>query len=156
MVPIIKTALHPQFMSDCSRTIIACKNLASFTCTPNVLPSFLLALQGKGSLKSLRANPSLTTDQAMQLVKIKGLQTLALDGGSWNTVDVLPGWMETLGPTLTTLILHVCIAGHSSFKINFADALRCSHYMISMRPFSIRHCLTCPALLDSISSNVLR
>lgn len=100
-------ALHPQFMSDCSRTIIACKNLASFICTPSVLSSFLLALQGKDSLKSLRAKPDLTADQVKELVKITGLQSLTLDAGSWNTVDMLPGWTLSLGPTLTNLTLHV-------------------------------------------------
>ncbi|KAH9947752.1 hypothetical protein B0H21DRAFT_691376 [Amylocystis lapponica] len=106
MAPFVKSSFHSGFMSDCVRTIVSCQNLSSFTCTPNLLPSFLLALQGKECLKHLRVNATLTPDQAKEFVKVKGLQSLTLDSGTWSIVDMLPQWMFSLGPTLTSLTLH--------------------------------------------------
>ncbi|GBE89803.1 hypothetical protein SCP_1701280 [Sparassis crispa] len=105
-VPTVKNLPHPNFMNDCSRTIATCKNLSSFTCTPNVLSSFLLALQGKDNLQNLRVNASLTTEQSEQLVKVTGLRNLTLDGSTWNVVDVLPVWSSLLGSTLTSLTFY--------------------------------------------------
>ncbi|KAI0922795.1 hypothetical protein AcW1_002643 [Taiwanofungus camphoratus] len=105
-VPTVKTSLHPEFMRDCSLTIETCKNLTTFTCTPNVLPSFLSVLQWKESLLHIRVNASLTTDQADKLVQIRGLRSVTLDTGTSNVVDALPKWIASLRSTLTTLTLY--------------------------------------------------
>ncbi|KAI0752686.1 hypothetical protein C8Q80DRAFT_1095778 [Daedaleopsis nitida] len=104
-MPTVKFMPNPQFMDDCIRTINLCKNLGSFTCTRDVMPNFLLALQEKVSLEQLRFIASLTTDQATQLIKITGLRALTLDSGSWTVVDILPRWTQALRPTLTSLTL---------------------------------------------------
>ena len=100
---------QPKFMDDCMRTISLCKNLGSFTCTLDVMSSFLLALQGKQALEQLRCIANFTTDQANQVIKIGGLCALTLDSGTWNVVDALPRWSATLGATLTSLTLTVCV-----------------------------------------------
>lgn len=95
-------------MNDCLRTIATCPNLQSLICiVPNVLPSFVLALQEKKNLEFLRINGALTTSQADLLTKVTGLRSLTIDGGTWNVVDVLPRWMGALKPTLTSLTLYV-------------------------------------------------
>jgi len=98
--------LNPNFMSDCLRAIAICRNLSSFICTPNVLPSFLHSLQGKDTLEDIRVNANLSTDQTEQLIKLRGLRTLTLDAGSWTLVDALPRWTAALRPTLTDLTLY--------------------------------------------------
>ncbi|KAH9854614.1 hypothetical protein C2E23DRAFT_817214 [Lenzites betulinus] len=105
-IPTVKYAPQPKFALDCSRALAICKNLASFTCTLDVLPSFLPSLQGKESLETLRFVGNLTTDQSEQLARITGLRDLTIDSSSWNVVDIFPRWMEALGPTLTSLSLH--------------------------------------------------
>ena len=101
--------MQPQFMQDCARTIDICDNLVSFTCTPQVLQCFLLNLQDKRSLQHIRANATMTRDQAELLIKIRGLKSITLDAGSSYAVDVLPRWTTGLKTTLTNLTLYVCI-----------------------------------------------
>ncbi|TBU25413.1 hypothetical protein BD311DRAFT_669671 [Dichomitus squalens] len=105
-IPTVKFIPQPKFMDDCVRTISMCKNLGSFTCTLDVVPNFLLALQDKTSLEQMRIIANFTTDQAEQVSKISGLRSLTLDSGSWNSIDALPRWSEVLRPTLTSLTLH--------------------------------------------------
>lgn len=106
-VSTVKFLLRPKFFDECTRTIALCQNLGSFTCTVDVVPSFLLALQEKRSLESVRFMANLTTDQAAQAAKITGLRSLTLDSASWTVVDVLPKWSVTLQPSLTSLTLTV-------------------------------------------------
>ncbi|KAI0372450.1 hypothetical protein BV20DRAFT_1062018 [Pilatotrama ljubarskyi] len=105
-IPTMKFAPHPKFLHDCSRTLSLCKNLGSFTCTLDVMPAFLLSLQAKDGLESMRFIGNLTTDQAEQLVQISGLREVTVDTSSWNVVNVLPRWLETLRPTLMSLTLY--------------------------------------------------
>ncbi|KZT63479.1 hypothetical protein DAEQUDRAFT_747827 [Daedalea quercina L-15889] len=105
-VPSNRSIIHPEFMRDCARTVDICDNLVSFTCTPSVLPSFLLNLQSKHSLQHLRASANLTHDQAEHLAKIKGLKSITLDAGSLYAVDILPKWVTGLKTTLTSLALY--------------------------------------------------
>ncbi|KAH9903462.1 hypothetical protein C8Q73DRAFT_799537 [Cubamyces lactineus] len=105
-IPTVKFAPQPQFLHDCARTISLCHNLGSFTCTLDVMPSFLLSLQRKESLEQLRFIGNLTTDQCTQLIQITSLRELTIDGGSWNIVDALPRWMNVLQPSLTSLSLY--------------------------------------------------
>ncbi|KAI0717881.1 hypothetical protein C8T65DRAFT_640254 [Cerioporus squamosus] len=104
-IPTTKFLPQPKFMDDCMRTIALCKNLGTFTCTLDVMPSFLLALHDKQALEQLRFIGNFTTDQATQVIKISGISALTIDSGSWNAVDALPRWSATLGPTLTSLTL---------------------------------------------------
>ncbi|CCM01840.1 uncharacterized protein FIBRA_03910 [Fibroporia radiculosa] len=104
-VPAVKSTPRPDFLRDCSLTIALCLNLVSFTCTPNVLPSFLLDLQRKESLQHLRVNATLTPDQAHQLAQIRNLNSITLDTATPHTVDVLSRWSANLTATLTTLTL---------------------------------------------------
>ncbi|KAI0664068.1 hypothetical protein C8Q70DRAFT_905338 [Cubamyces menziesii] len=105
-IPTVKSTPQPQFLRDCARTISLCRNLGSFTCTLDVMPSFLLSLQRKESLEQLRFIGNLTTDQCTQLVQITSLRELTIDGGSWNVVDALPRWIDVLQPSLTSLSLY--------------------------------------------------
>jgi len=105
-IPSVKMLPLPAFLRDCAQTIAICQNLVSFTCTPNVLPSFLLDLQDKESLQHLRVNASLTHDQAEMLLKIRCLKSITLDTGTPYVVDLLPRWTAALKSTLTTLTLY--------------------------------------------------
>ena len=106
-IPTAKSVPEPKFMEDCVRTISICQNLGSFTCTLDVVPNFLLALQDKPALEQMRILANFTTDQAEQVAKISGLRSLTLDYGSWNLVDALPKCSDVLKPTITSLTLHV-------------------------------------------------
>ncbi|TFK84998.1 hypothetical protein K466DRAFT_495592 [Polyporus arcularius HHB13444] len=109
-IPTVKFLPQPKFMDDCMRTISLCKNLGSFTCTLDVMSSFLLTLQDKQALEQLRfIGGNFTTDQAAQAANISGINALTLDSASWSVVDALPRWSATLSPTLTSLTLTVCI-----------------------------------------------
>ncbi|KAI0356948.1 hypothetical protein OH77DRAFT_1495200 [Trametes cingulata] len=105
-IPTMKYAPHPKFLHDCSRTMSLCKNLGAFTCTLDVMPAFLLSLQAKDGLESMRFIGNLTTDQSEQLAQISGLRELTIDTSSWNLVNALPKWMERLRPTLVSLTLY--------------------------------------------------
>ncbi|KAI0767457.1 hypothetical protein C8Q74DRAFT_1280534 [Fomes fomentarius] len=105
VIPIVKFRPQTQFMDDCARTIALCNSLSSFTCTLDVMPRFLTALQHKNSLEHLRFRPNFTMYEAKQLSTVLGLRSLTLDSGSWTVVDVLPKWSEGLKPTLTSLTM---------------------------------------------------
>jgi len=105
-VPSSRSVMHPEFMRDCARAIHICDNLVSFTCTPSVLPSFLLDLQAKDSLQHMRVNANLTYEQAGHLAKVTGLKSITLDTGSPYVVDILPRWTAALKTTLTSLTLY--------------------------------------------------
>jgi len=68
-----------------------------------ILPS----LQDKGRLEGVRINAHLTTEQSKTLLKFGKLKNLTLEFASWNVVDLLPTWAETISRTLTTLTLYV-------------------------------------------------
>ncbi|KAH9927980.1 uncharacterized protein BXZ73DRAFT_48619 [Epithele typhae] len=104
-VPTVKFSPQPKFVADCMRAIGLSQNLGSFTCTLEVVTSFLPSLKDKPSLESLRCIANFTTDQTSQAVKIQGLRSLTLDSGSWNVVDALPDWSTALTPSLTSLTL---------------------------------------------------
>ena len=108
-MPIVKSLPQPRFIDECTRTISICRNLGSFTCTTDVMPSFLFSLRQKNTLESIRCIANFTTDQATQAAQIKNLRSLTLDSGSWNAVDILPRWGTALGPSLTSLTLTVRI-----------------------------------------------
>ncbi|KAJ3518495.1 hypothetical protein NM688_g9431 [Phlebia brevispora] len=101
-IPIIKGAVHAKFLANCQRAITLCANLRSFTCTPNVLPSFLLVLEKLENVENIRVNATITQEQAKHLVSLKKLRSISLETCSWNVVDILPSWVSCL-PTLTTL-----------------------------------------------------
>ncbi|OJT04176.1 hypothetical protein TRAPUB_5128 [Trametes pubescens] len=105
-IPTVKFTPQPKFLDDCARTLALCKNLGSFTCTLDVMPSFLPSLQDKQGLECLRFNGNLTADQSEELVKLSGLRELTIDSCSWNVVDVFPRWMDVLRPTLMSLTLN--------------------------------------------------
>lgn len=105
-------------MDDCACTIALCNTLSSFTCTLDVMPRFLTALQHKTSLEHLRFRPNFTMDEAKQVSTVLGLRSLTLDSGSWTVVDVLPKWSEALKPTLTSLTMTVRTVCASLFRTN--------------------------------------
>jgi len=67
----------------------------------------LPSLQDKESLESVRINAHMTTEQSKTLLKFGKLKSLTLEFASWNVVDLLPAWAETISRTLTTLTLYV-------------------------------------------------
>ncbi|RXW14576.1 hypothetical protein EST38_g11281 [Candolleomyces aberdarensis] len=96
-------------MRDCRKAIELCTSLHTFRCTEsNVFPAFLMALQQKPNLQSIRINGNLTTEQTKLLVNMTALSEVMLEYSSWNLVDALPRWTETLRRTLNTLVLYVC------------------------------------------------
>lgn len=104
----IKKQPHPTFMRECTKSMALCRNLTSFKCTiPNVLPSFLISLQHKSRLKTLRVYSNVTTEQSRLLQKISTLENLVLEFASWNILNVLPAWTTTLRSSLRTLVLYM-------------------------------------------------
>ncbi|KAF8153001.1 hypothetical protein B0H34DRAFT_754140 [Crassisporium funariophilum] len=109
-VPTIKSQCHPAFVRECAEAIRICKNLKLFKCTvPNVLPTFLPSLKEKSHLEDLTVHANLTSDQAKMLLKLGNLQSLTVNFATWNVVDVLPSWTESLSGTLTSLTLYVML-----------------------------------------------
>ncbi|PCH36878.1 hypothetical protein WOLCODRAFT_127783 [Wolfiporia cocos MD-104 SS10] len=106
-VPLSRVKTHPQpeFISDCLKTIALCRNLVSFVCTPNVLPSFLAGLREKSSLQHLRFNGTLIAKQATMLLDVPPLKSMVVETGSLDFVNVLPRWAARLKPSLTNLTL---------------------------------------------------
>lgn len=111
------TRIHPQFLSSVIQTLERCINLKSLTCTPkDALPSLLTALSNLTSLESIRFNPHLSPEQGKYILSLKKLKSIALDGGSWNVLDLLPKWTLDLSTSLTSLVfsvrhLTVCYSG---------------------------------------------
>ncbi|KAK7444507.1 hypothetical protein VKT23_015186 [Stygiomarasmius scandens] len=93
------------FLSECTRTIDMCTNLCSFKCTVPVFPEILPHLLDKEHLNALRIPGKLNTSEAETLSRINGLDSLAIDQGSWNIIDVLPRWARSLNRNLQELIL---------------------------------------------------
>ncbi|KAI0772780.1 hypothetical protein BD413DRAFT_473522 [Trametes elegans] len=105
-VPTTKSVHQPKFLDECARTVALCKNLGSFTCTLDIMPIFLPSLCDKESLEQTRFIANFTTDQSAQMLQMSGLRELTLDSGTWNVVDALPKWADSLRPTLTSLTFH--------------------------------------------------
>jgi len=55
----------------------------------------------------LRINARFSTTQAATLAKLGKIEKLSLDFGSWEVMDVLPRWAESIGKSLTTLTLYM-------------------------------------------------
>lgn len=98
---------HPGFLRDCIEVLSIVSNLISFTCTADVLPSFLLALQRKERLKDIRINANLTEAQAGKLIELERLRNITLDFPTSHVISVLPDWAHSLQRTLTSLTLYV-------------------------------------------------
>lgn len=104
----IRPQPHSNFMRDCRKAIELCTSLHTFKCTEsNVFPAFLMALQNKPNLQSIRIHGNLTTEQTRLLANMSSLSEIMLEYSSWNLVDALPRWTESLQRTLTTLVLYV-------------------------------------------------
>ncbi|KAI0342514.1 hypothetical protein BDW22DRAFT_1357892 [Trametopsis cervina] len=100
------TKLHPKFMSSLIQTLQRSVNLRTFTCTPsNLLPPLITTLRNCRSLQSVRLNPQLTVEQGKLLLELKTMKSIALDGASWNVVDMLPAWTLSVKSSLTSLML---------------------------------------------------
>lgn len=107
VTPLSQGKVHPFFVRDCSRAVQLCKNIKSFTYTPETFPALIPMLRGKTQLETLRSYAGLTTDQAQMLLELKGIQKLTLDYGSWNVMDILPTWIGSIQKNLTSLTLYV-------------------------------------------------
>ncbi|KAF9011794.1 hypothetical protein BDQ17DRAFT_1232939 [Cyathus striatus] len=107
-VPMTNQQLNSEFIRKCGQSLILCKNMQAFLCiVPNIVQYFLPYLAEKSNLKTLRAHASLTTDQASFLLQLTGLKSLNLEFASWNVVDIIPKWIESLQSTLTSITLHM-------------------------------------------------
>ncbi|KAJ7594360.1 hypothetical protein C8J56DRAFT_926553 [Mycena floridula] len=106
-IPKYQNQLHPSFLRECNNALKLCHNLISFKCTVNALPSFLHSLQNKTRMKDLRVNGNLTMDQSDKLCQVSNLRSIALDYGSWNTMDMLPRWIQSHQNTLSHLIIYM-------------------------------------------------
>ncbi len=106
-IPALRSAHHPKFIQSCNTAISRCTNLRSFTCTPNMLSSFLLSLESLNNLEDLRVNATLTVQQDKHLTSLTNLRSLSLDACTWNVVDALPSWTNRIQGSLTSLTLYV-------------------------------------------------
>lgn len=97
--------VHPKFLSETADALQICKNLTSFVCGPRILPALLGSLQGKERLQDLHIYASLTTTQGEMLQKITTLRSLTLDYPTWNVVDSLTRWAQSLQLTLSHLTI---------------------------------------------------
>ncbi|KJA23864.1 hypothetical protein HYPSUDRAFT_39391 [Hypholoma sublateritium FD-334 SS-4] len=112
-VPMLKSRLHPTFVRECREALQLCRNLRIFKCTvPGVLPMFLPSLGNKERLESIRIHASLTSDQAKMLAKLGNLHHLALEFATWNVVDMLPSWTQSMSKTLSDLTLYMITELH--------------------------------------------
>ena len=106
-IPLYKSQPHHEFLAECIRALELCTNLSRFSLLNNVLPSFLQPLVKKQKLTELRANASLTMEQAVFLSQLQGIQSLTLIHSSWCMMTVFPRWLERLAPSLTYLTISV-------------------------------------------------
>ncbi|KZP21277.1 hypothetical protein FIBSPDRAFT_919592 [Athelia psychrophila] len=109
-VPALKDAvpahMHPVFLKDSADALAICNNVTSFTCVCPILPHFLLSLQNKPSLRDIRINAHLTSDQTAKLIQLEALHSITLDNASWNVIDALPKWIIANKSTLTSLTIY--------------------------------------------------
>ncbi|KAG1776571.1 hypothetical protein EV702DRAFT_1109380 [Suillus placidus] len=106
-VRYIDIHLHPKFLSETADALQVCKNLTSFVCEPRILPALLGSLQGKERLQNVHIYAALTTIQGEMLQKITKLRSLTLDYPTWNVVDSLTRWAQSLQRTLSHLTIFV-------------------------------------------------
>lgn len=97
--------VHPNFLSETADALQVCKNLTSFVCEPRILPALLGSLQGKERLQNVHIYAALTTMQGEMLQKITTLRSLTLDYPTWNVVDLLTRWAQSLQRTLSHLTI---------------------------------------------------
>ncbi|KAG1778702.1 hypothetical protein EV702DRAFT_1091226 [Suillus placidus] len=97
--------VHPKFLSETADALQVCKNLTSFVCEPRILPALLGSLQGKERLQNVHIYAALTTIQGEMLQKITKLRSLTLDYPTWNVVDSLTRWAQSLQRTLSHLTI---------------------------------------------------
>ena len=115
----LRPLLDPTFLKECRDVLQICKNLLSFTCLSNILPSILPGLEKRTDIQELRVYTSdLKPLQAESLMKMQRLKTLFLDHSSWAVMDILPRWSESISSTLHTLALYVRIP---SFTLLYTD-----------------------------------
>ncbi|TFK29497.1 hypothetical protein FA15DRAFT_664042 [Coprinopsis marcescibilis] len=99
---------HPVFMKECIKAITLCRNLVSFKCViPNVVQSFLMALQNKGRLQNIRVYGNITTEQTRLLTHLSNIANLAIEFPSWNLLHALPTWVIGNKDSLTSLTLYM-------------------------------------------------
>lgn len=103
---IVAGQVHPKFLSETADALQVCKNLTSFVCGPRmVLPALLGSLQGKERLQDMHIYAALTTTQGEMLQKITTLRSLTLNYPTWNVVDSLVRWAQSLRQTLSHLAI---------------------------------------------------
>lgn len=105
-IPVIKSIPHPEFTRQFAEAVKLCKNLRSFTCMAGSL-CFLPYLEDKAGLSELRAVARLSDEQATRLTNFNVIRSLSLFQGSWNVMNMLPGWSRSIQGTLTSLVLYV-------------------------------------------------
>ncbi|PPQ99320.1 hypothetical protein CVT24_009188 [Panaeolus cyanescens] len=100
--------LHSKFAHESVQALKLCKNLRSFRCiVPTMFQLYLPALQGKSQLETLWTDGKLSQSQSQRLLKITKLNSLRLDGTTWNVVDLLPTWTKTISNSLNELIFYM-------------------------------------------------
>jgi hypothetical protein len=99
--------VYPSFLSEAADALRVCKNLTSFVCGQKILPALLSSLAGKERLEDVHICAAFTTTQGEMLQKITTLRSLTLDNPSWNVVDSLPRWAQSLQRTLVHLTIFV-------------------------------------------------
>lgn len=99
--------VHPSFLSETADALKVCKNLTSFVCSQKILPALLVSLEGKERLEDVHILAAFTTTQGEMLQKITTLRSLTLDYPTWNVIDSLPRWAQSLQRTLVHLTIYV-------------------------------------------------
>ncbi|KAF9045452.1 hypothetical protein BJ165DRAFT_1346918 [Panaeolus papilionaceus] len=97
-----------KFAHESVEALRLCKNLRTFRCiVPTMFPLYLPALEGKPQLEELWTDGKLSQSQSEQLLKITRLNSLRLDGTTWNVVDLLPLWTKNISSSLNELVLYM-------------------------------------------------
>ncbi|GLB39748.1 hypothetical protein LshimejAT787_0702580 [Lyophyllum shimeji] len=112
--PIYHDRPHPDFIRECTRTLELCDNLKSFVYTPSATQAILPMLQGKDRLRDIRINARFSTSQSATLAKLGKIERLTLEYGTWEVMDVLPRWTESIGRSLTSLTLYMSTSLNSA------------------------------------------
>ncbi|KAI5891276.1 uncharacterized protein SCHCODRAFT_02628600 [Schizophyllum commune H4-8] len=105
-IPLYKTGYpHPVFLRQCTQALALCTNLQTFRCSIPSFPSFILSLEDKPRLTTLRMHGSLTTCQVERLLRINTLVSLVVDTATWTILDALPRWAESMEDSLENLTI---------------------------------------------------
>jgi hypothetical protein len=110
-LPVVHDRPRPDFIRDSAQVIKSCTGLTRFVYTSQAadsLPAYLPMLKDLNELKEFRLAAKLERNLTPALLAIRGrIQDLMLEHASYQVLDILPEWTESLSGSLTSLSLFV-------------------------------------------------